>query len=149
MPSALESLAGLVQDPAPGSLTAPRSERLRLHIADTLGMALQGTLLDEGKAAMAMGSRLAGWCACARLTEADDIHLASCTTPGSVVVPTALHLAATGSVENWEDFLAATLAGYETLIRVGYAIDGPRILARKIWPTLFAASAGAAAVACR
>ena len=39
--------------------------------------------------------------------------------------------------------------GYETLIRIGYAIDGPRILARKIWPTLFAATVGAAAVASR
>jgi 2-methylcitrate dehydratase PrpD len=45
--------------------------------------------------------------------------------------------------------VTAVLAGYETLIRLGYAIDGPRILARKIWPTLFAARAGAAAVACR
>src|SRR5262249_59712746 len=40
-------------------------------------------------------------------------------------------------------------AGYEVLIRVGYAIDGPRVLGRKIWPTLFAAPVGAAAVACR
>ena len=124
-------------------------ERLRLHIADTLAMILQGATLVEGKAAMAAGSRLAGWCASARLTEADDIHLASCTTPGSVVVPTALHLAAAGICSNWGDFVTAVLAGYETLIRLGYAIDGPRILARKIWPTLFAAPVGAAAVASR
>jgi 2-methylcitrate dehydratase PrpD len=43
----------------------------------------------------------------------------------------------------------AVLAGYETLIRVGYAIDGPRILAKKIWPTLFSAPVGAAAVVSR
>src|SRR5438552_18443257 len=103
-------------------------ERLRLHIADTLGMILQGALLAEGKAAIALGSPLVGWCASARLTEADDIHLTSCTTPGSVVVPTALHLASTGAFETWEEFVAVVLAGYETLIRVGYAIDGPRIL---------------------
>jgi 2-methylcitrate dehydratase PrpD len=124
-------------------------ERLRLHIADTLGMTLEGARLAEGKAAMAVGSGLAGWCACARLTEADDIHLTSCTTPGSVVVPGAFHLAAAGLFRNWADFLTAVLAGYETMIRVGYAIDGPRILARKIWPTLFAAPVGAAAIACR
>ena len=41
------------------------------------------------------------------------------------------------------------LAGYETLIRIGYAIDGPHILASNVWPTLFAAGPGAAAVACR
>src|SRR5438477_6478939 len=112
---------------------------LRLHIADTLGMMLQGASLAEGKAARALGSPLLGWVACARLTDADDIHLTSCTTPGSVVVPTALHLARAGVFETWKDFVPAVLAGYETLIRVGYAIDGPRILAKNVWPTLFAA----------
>src|SRR5262249_11794476 len=149
MPSALDALAAFIQDPALASLSSSRVEHLRLHIADTLGMILQGALLAEGIAAIALGSRLAGWCASARLTEADDIHLTSCTTPGSVVVPTALHLASVGAFETWRDFATAVLAGYETLIRVGYAIDGPRVLAKKIWPTLFAAGTGAAAVACR
>ncbi len=149
MPSSLESLAALTQDPALASYAAARMEHLRLHIADTLGMMLQGSLLAEGKIAMALSSPLVGWCASARLTEADDIHLTSCTTPESVVVPTALHLASAGLFETWGDFVSAVLAGYETLIRVGYAIDGPRILARKIWPTLFAAQIGAAAVAAR
>src|SRR5262245_5569397 len=124
-------------------------ENLRLHIADTLGMMLQGMLLAEGKAAMALGSPLVGWCASARLTEADDIHLTSCTTPGSVVVPTALYLASAGVFETWADFVTAVLAGYETLIRIGYAIDGPQMLAKKVWPTLFAARVGAAAIVCR
>jgi 2-methylcitrate dehydratase PrpD len=149
MPSSLEALAAFTQDPALASQAAARMEHLRLHIADTLGMMLQGSLLAEGKMAMALGSPLVGWCACARLTEADDIHLTSCTTPGSVVVPTALHLASAGLFETWGDFVTAVLAGYETLIRVGYAIDGPRILAKKVWPTLFAAPTGAAAVASR
>ena len=149
MPSALESLAALIQDPALTHHAALRMDPLRLHIADTLGMMMQGASLAEGKAAMALGSPLAGWCACARLTEADDIHLASCTTPGSVVVPTAIHLASLGAFKTWEDFAAAVLAGYETLIRIGYAIDGPHVLFKKMWPTLFAAPAGAAAVACR
>ena len=149
MPSTLESLASLVLDPALPLHSAARMERLRLHIADPLGMMLQGASLAEGKAARTLGSPLLGWCAAARLTEADDIHLTSCTTPGSVVVPTALYLASTGAFETWGDFVCAVLAGYETLIRVGYAIDGPRILAKRIWPTLFAAGAGAAAVACR
>jgi 2-methylcitrate dehydratase PrpD len=149
MTSSLESLAAFTQDPALASQAAVRMEHLRLHIADTLGMMLQGSLLAEGKMAVALGSPLVGWCASARLTEADDIHLTSCTTPGSVVVPTALHLASVGLFETWGDFVTAVLAGYETLIRVGYAIDGPRILAKKVWPTLFAASIGAAAVASR
>ena len=81
MPSSLEALAAFTQDPALASQAAARMEHLRLHIADTLGMMLQGSLLAEGKMAMALGSPLVGWCASARLTEADDIHLTSCTTP--------------------------------------------------------------------
>ena len=81
MSSALESLAALVQDPALAVQAEMRMERLRLHIADTLGMIFQGASLAEGKTAMALGPRFAGWCASARLTEADDIHLTSCTTP--------------------------------------------------------------------
>ncbi|HLK51546.1 MAG TPA: MmgE/PrpD family protein [Bryobacteraceae bacterium] len=126
-----------------------RIERLGLHIADTLGAILRGAPLAEAKAAIALGSRLTSWCASARLTEADDIHLTSCTTPGSVIVPAAFYLASRGAFATWGEFVAAALAGYETLIRVGYAIDGPRILARKVWPTLFAAAAGVAVVASR
>src|SRR5439155_15671323 len=103
MPSALESLAALIQEPALTRHAEARMDALRLHIADTLGMMLQGASLAEGKAAMALGSPLVGWCACARLTEADDVHLASCTTPGSVVVPTAIHLASLGAFKTWED----------------------------------------------
>src|SRR5712691_8309188 len=112
MPSALESLAALTQDPALTRHAEARMDALRLHIADTLGMMLQGASLAEGKAAMALGSPLVGWCASARLTEADDIHLTSCTTPGSVVVPTAVSLAAAGGLKTWGDFFIAVLAGY-------------------------------------
>jgi len=148
-PSALERLAALIQSPDLASHAAARMDRLRLHIADTVGMMLHGASLVEGKRAIAAGSRLVASCACARLTEADDIHLTSCTTPGSVIVPTALHLASTGAYHNFGEFITSVLAGYETLIRVGYAIDGPRILTKKLWPTLFAARAGATAVASR
>jgi hypothetical protein len=89
MPSTLESFAAMTQDPALALQSVVRMENLRLNIADTLGMMRQGAVLAEGKAALAVGSRLVGWCACARLTEADDIHLTSCTTPGSVIVPNA------------------------------------------------------------
>src|SRR5215468_11977595 len=103
--STLESLAAMTQDPALALQAVVRMEKLRLHIADTLGMMLRGAVLAEGKAAFALGSRLVGWCACARLTEADDIHLTSCTTPGSVIVPTALHLASSGVFATFQDFI--------------------------------------------
>src|SRR6185369_13028478 len=66
---------------------------------------------------------LAG-CAQTRCTKVDDIHLASCTTPGSVIVPTALALAAAGDLRSVGDVCAAALAGFETLIRYGVAING-------------------------
>ena len=48
-----------------------------------------------------------------------------------------------------EDVIAAILAGYEVMTRLGRAIDGPTALYRGIWPTCFAAPCGIAAVAAR
>jgi 2-methylcitrate dehydratase PrpD len=45
--------------------------------------------------------------------------------------------------------IAAILAGYEAMTRLGRAIDGPTALYRGIWPTYFAAPFGIAAVAAR
>jgi 2-methylcitrate dehydratase PrpD len=146
MTLALETLAAFVQAPSQ-SAQGRRDELLRMHIADTLGMLQAGLDLEEGRAAAKLGIPLVAWCAAARCTEADDIHLTSCTTPGSVAVPVALHLAAAGAFETWGDFCEAVLTGYEVLIRLGHAIDGPRILAKKIWPTLYAAPLAAAAIA--
>jgi len=144
MNSALETLAEFVQ-----ASWGTGDERLRMHIADTLGLLRSGLGLEEGRAASKLGIPVVAWCAAARCTEADDIHLTSCTTPGSVVVPVALHLASTGAFNTWGDFCEAVLVGYEVLIRVGYAIDGPRMLGKKIWPTLYAAPMASAAVASR
>jgi len=88
-------------------------------------------------------------CAQARCTEIDDIHLTSCTTPGAVVVSTALALADRRAKMNLRDFCAAVLAGYECMIRLGVAIDGPTALHRGVWPTACTAAFGSAAVAAR
>src|SRR4030095_13405630 len=108
--SALERLAALIQSPDLAAHAAARMDRLRLHIADTVGMMLQGASLVEGKRAIAAGSRLGASCAGSRLTQADDIHLTSCTTPGSVVVSTALLLASTGAYHNFGEFVTSVLA---------------------------------------
>ena len=47
------------------------------------------------------------------------------------------------------DLAAAIVAGYEAMIRLGSAIDGPSVLYRGIWPSYFAAPFGVAAVAAR
>jgi 2-methylcitrate dehydratase PrpD len=84
-------------------------------------------------------------CVATRCTEIDDIHMPSCTTPGSVVVPTAYATASAGHARDDARFLAACLAGYEIVVRFGLAIDGARVLYRGIWPTYLAAGFGVAA----
>ncbi len=144
--------------------------RTRSLLLATLGALLAGSRTDEGiqigrlleRGAGSQGVKVPGYpvcaeitsvvrtaCATARLTEIDDIHLASCTTPGSVVIPTALALASAGKLRTVREFAAAVTAGYELLIRLGYAVNGPRILQHKLWPTYFAAAFGSAATASR
>src|SRR5262249_33565607 len=88
-------------------------------------------------------------CALARSSEIDDIHLASMTTPGGIVIPAALTLAATRPAITANELAAAIVAGYEAMTRLGSAIDGPSVLYRGIWPTYFAAPFAVAAVAAR
>jgi 2-methylcitrate dehydratase PrpD len=137
-------------------------ELVELHLIDTVGAWIAGTATQEGKALLAFrramqargehdssGLDLATRCALARLSEIDDIHLPSMTTPGSIVIPGALTLAATTPAAKSDDVTAAILAGYEAMTRLGRAIDGPTALYRGIWPTYFAAPFGIAAVAAR
>ena len=70
-------------------------------------------------------------------------------TPGAIVVPAALTIAASLPDIAADDLAAAIVAGYEAMIRLGAAIDGPSVLYRGIWPSYFAAPFGAAAVAAR
>jgi 2-methylcitrate dehydratase PrpD len=149
--SILETLAEFVADRGLAVQPPLRLERLKLHILDTLGAWIAGSRLDDAGPLHSLPSSEALACACAatRCTEIDDIHLSSCTTPGSVIVPTALHLATEGAFASWSEFATSILAGYELLIRLGFAIDGPAVLAKQIWPTYFAAAFGSAAMASR
>jgi 2-methylcitrate dehydratase PrpD len=140
------------------------SEQIGLHVADTVGAKVAATATFEGKAVIAFRKelqRLSGTgdanplddvalhCALARLSEADDIHLASMTTPGSIVIPAAFILAARLDAAHVVELPAAILAGYEAMIRLGRAINGPAVLYRGIWPTYFTAAFGTAAVTAR
>lgn len=84
-----------------------------------------------------------------RLTEVDDIHLSSCTTPGSVIIPTALSFAFTRKDLSFETIMDAIISGYDTMTRFGQVINGPNILRKGIWPTYFCASFGSAATSSR
>ncbi len=129
---------------------------MRLHAADTIGAWIAACGTAEGRALLAfrkdadaLADRVAINVALARLSEIDDIHLGAMITPGAIVVPAALTIAASLPDVAADDIAAAIVAGYEAMIRLGAAIDGPSVLYRGIWPTYFAAPFGAAAVAAR
>jgi 2-methylcitrate dehydratase PrpD len=155
--NALTKLAAFVQSRDLENMPPARLDRLKLHVVDAVGVRLAGSHTDEGSAIARLSASMTGGlagavlagCAQTRCTEVDDIHLASCTTPGSVVVPTALALAAEGDLRSVGDVCAAALAGFESLIRYGVAIDGPAAIGKGVWPTHAAAALGSAAVACR
>ena len=134
---------------------APVREALRLHVADTVGAWIAGSATPEGRALAKFGAnrdavsdRVATHCALARLSEIDDIHLASGITPGALIVPSALTIAA--SLRQEGAALAEAIAvGYDAMVRLGAALGGPSILYRGIWPTYLAAPFGVAAVASR
>jgi 2-methylcitrate dehydratase PrpD len=129
---------------------------VRLHAADLIGAWIAACGTAEGRALMAfrkdadpLADRLAINVALARLSEIDDIHLGAMVTPGAIVVPSALTVAASLPDVGTDDLAAAIVVGYEAMIRLGTAIDGPSVLYRGIWPSYFAAPFGAAAVAAR
>jgi len=149
--TALEQLGAHVA----GGGTAPPREALRLHVADTVGAWIAGSATPEGRALAKLGAnrdavsdRVATRCALARLSEIDDIHLVSGITPGALIVPSALTIAA--SLRQEGAALAEAIAvGYDAMVRLGSGLGGPSILYRGIWPTYFAAPFGVAAVAAR
>jgi 2-methylcitrate dehydratase PrpD len=140
-------------------------EILELHVVDITGAWIAGLRTREAVAllrwraisteAAALNSvhrlrlDVATHCALARLSEIDDIHLASTTTPGAIVVPGAVAIAGACRNHDPDALAAAMMAGYEVMVRFGQSIDGPSILYRGIWPTYFAAPLGIAAVAAR
>jgi 2-methylcitrate dehydratase PrpD len=159
----IDALADIVQRP---NLAADEvlGEKLNLHVADAIGAWIAATRTTEGKALITFhnhmragdeaGTRslfddVATCVALVRLSEIDDIHLESMTTPGSLAIPEALTLATALPDIDTDDVATAILAGYEAMIRLGLTIKGPDVLYRGIWPTYFGAGFATAAVAAR
>jgi 2-methylcitrate dehydratase PrpD len=149
-----EQLAAFASGVDAAALPAARGDLLRLHIFDTIGAWFAGDAVGETADVRSVigdddGATLLLGCIAARCSEIDDIHLASCITPGAVVIPTALvaaaELARAGTPVDDAAFLAACVAGYETLLRFGLAVDGPRILYRGVWPTYVCSGFGVVA----
>jgi 2-methylcitrate dehydratase PrpD len=149
-----------------GAPPRPLRDLLELHIVDVLGAWLgaldtpEGIALLRWRRGLAEGALRAGAlhgpvvdvaipCALARLSEIDDIHLASTTTPGAIVIPGAVAMAAALGISDPGPLAAAMLAGYDVMTRLGQAIGGASALYRGIWPTYFTAPTAIAAVAAR
>lgn len=141
------------------TLSPAQTRLLEFHLLDTLGAWLAGSRTPEGTMLAALGvdarvgetplDAIALRVATIRLTEIDDIHMPSCTTPSSVVVPVALTLATAFGKPRAMNFAQALNAGYEAMTRLGTAVKGPAILSRGIWPTYLVAPFAAAAVTAR
>src|SRR5262245_4557287 len=159
--TALEKLGGYIAE------SRRPSEALRklveIHLIDTVGAWIASTrtvegknllrframMREQGQAGEALALDLATRCALARLSEVDNIHLSSMTTPGAIVISGALTLAAATPDTTADDVIAAIIAGTEAMTRLGRTVDGPSILYRGIWPTYFVAPFGMSAVAAR
>jgi len=155
--SGLEAFAAALCATRPEALDEALAEQARLRIFDTLLATLVGRVLDDAKPLLAFHRVMVGdasgrtadlirlHVALTRSTEIDDIELLSCVTPGSVVVPTALIVAAAREVDD-ATLLCAVVAGYEAMIDLGRAIGGAHLLYRGVWPTYATGPFGAAAV---
>jgi 2-methylcitrate dehydratase PrpD len=131
----------------------PQGDAVAARTLDAAGAYLAGAATTEGRAILEQGigwdsglpAAVARRVAVVRMTELDDIHMASCTTPGAVIVPTAITVGAELSVDAIR-YRRAVEIGYEAMTRVGMAIDGAHVVYRGVWPTYFGAPFAAAAV---
>ncbi len=136
---------------------------VQIHVLDTICASVVGAKTPDGAAALAFQTEdhslnaltntplddVLTRCAMTRLSEIDDIHLPSGTTPGSIIVPTALVVSAHLGVKDPNLFASAVIAGYEAMTRLGAAVDGQNIVYKGIWTTYFTSPFGTAAVAAR
>jgi len=155
--SLLRSLGDKLATLDPRGFSAPDRAALEHHILDSVAASIIGAATPDGRAALSfLAHGLSGpldevstRVASTRITEFDDIHLASGTTPGSIVVPTALTVGGILGLADSYTFAGAVIAGYEAMTRLGAAIQGQAAGYRGIWATYFTAPFGAAAVTAR
>jgi 2-methylcitrate dehydratase PrpD len=127
-------------------------EAVRLHALDTVAATHAGSRTSEFAVTADVFRRLGATsaaaaallCVACRSTECDDIDLASCTTPGSVVFAAALGACALGPVDP-RAFAEGAIAGYEVMTALGAAADGPSIVYQAQWPTYLGGAMTAAA----
>src|SRR5689334_18166368 len=161
-----ESLAQYVASLSSTTLPADIIESAKLHILDSLGCLLAGSRLGPGKLAYELAVANSGtnstlsllgcdrrasfpdavqaMSVAAHCGEMDDIHTGAGTCIGGIVVPALLAIAEKYG-GNGRSFVAAIVAGYETIIRVGLSIDAPKLFARGWWPSTICGAFGVTA----
>jgi 2-methylcitrate dehydratase PrpD len=149
--SAITDLADFLTQRPP--LSDAMRQAVGLHVIDTVGALVAATRTAEGQmllrlrapagSAKDISADVMTLCALTRMTEIDDIHLASMTTPSSIVIPGALVIATAQPRQDAEALVDAIAAGYEAMIRLGWQIpyscsgrppatsDGPRLRREK------------------
>jgi 2-methylcitrate dehydratase PrpD len=155
----LEQLGAYFSEGVRGSISEPLREAVNLHVIDTVTAWVATAATEEARTLRRFQNDakqrsadptidLIINSALTRLSEVDDIHLAAMITPGAIVIPGALTIAAT-LPPNPGALSEAIITGYEAMVRLGLALDGPTILYRGIWPSLVAAPFGIAAASAR
>lgn len=157
--------AALQLDQIPAAIV----EAAKSHILDSLGCLLAGSRLEPGKLAYDLAAAICGGAgshptstlfgtdlrvayldavqamsAAAHCGEMDDIHGGAGTCIGAMIIPALL-----ASTERFggdgRRFLEAAVVGYETIARIGLAIDAPALFARGWWPSTICGAFGVAA----
>ena len=148
-------LADFVARANAAALPAAEQALQRQHLFDAVVAAAAGARTAEARSlhallgARALPEMIGQRAATIRLSEVDDIHLPSCTTPSAAAVAVALSLAAHAQRFDPVQVASAIWAGTEVMTRMGQAVRGPEILYRGVWPSCFAAPLSAAATAAR
>src|SRR5262249_56220663 len=117
--TALEQLGRFVAQCGHDAASADVRELVELHVIDAVGAwfatvttaeAARLYMLDQslrnGKDP-SISLKIAIRCAMARLSEVDDIHLPSMTTPGGIVIPATLTMATAMKSPTAEDLMSA------------------------------------------
>jgi len=126
-------IAGASPDEESGGVARRLAEQWRGEGASILGL--------EGKARPELAALLNG--SLAQALEMDDKHGSSLARPGSTVVPAVLAVAESQGA-TLADAIAATVVGYEVMIRLGF-VGGDRFLARGYHTSSLIGSFGVAA----
>lgn len=150
----LDTLAEFVASGSAQRLAGTDRAILRRHMTDVVSARIAGEGCTEGKVVSCFfqsgnsAEGIARLATLVRLTETDDIHTPSGTTPSSVAVAVALgvaHMHPCSAAQLESAIYVAT----DIIVRLGMAIGGAGVLYRGLWPTRAGATLGAAAAAGR